>query len=66
MLNNSIIASFGPTAATPINTSKIYNLDGYNLSLKLGNVTLTSTSNNTAYVAYKTVKVIQPVLTGPS
>ncbi|MCW1294728.1 MAG: hypothetical protein QXP07_02680, partial [Candidatus Parvarchaeum sp.] len=55
-----------PTAATPINTSKIYNLDGYNLTLKLVNVTLTSTSNNTAYVAYKTVKVIQPVLTGPS
>ena len=54
-----------PTTATPINTSKIYNLDGYNLTLNLVSITLTSTSNTTT-VAHETVKVIEPVLTGPS
>jgi len=67
--NATVFAMYNSTAApissTPINTSKVYSLDGYNLTLKLVKVTLTSTSNTTT-IATKKVAVIEPTLTGPS
>ena len=53
-----------PSVATPINTSKVYSLDGYNLTLKLVPVKLTESNSSKSYT--ETVKVIEPTLTGPS
>jgi len=54
-----------PLATTKINSSKIYSLDGYNLTLKNVNVTLTSVTNGTDKHTKK-VLIAEPVLTGPS
>ena len=68
--NVSVFAMYNstnpPTSATPINTSKIYNLDGYNLTLKLVNVTLNEGNSSKGGNFNKTVKIVEPQLTGPS
>lgn len=55
-----------PSVATPINTSKVYSLDGYNLTLKLVSVTLNEGNSSKNGNFNETVKIIEPVLTGPS
>lgn len=55
-----------PTAATPINTTKVYSLDGYNLTLKLVPVTLNEGNSSKGGNFNKTFEIVEPVLTGPS